>query len=48
TLVVYCRQGYDVIRGNLRVKQALEKVVTAGDCRQVAAGLLDGAGDKPQ
>ncbi|EJE2213627.1 type-F conjugative transfer system pilin assembly protein TrbC, partial [Salmonella enterica] len=25
-----------------------EKVVTAGDCRQVAAGLLDGAGDKPQ
>lgn len=44
TLVVYCRQGYDVIRGNLRVKQALEKVVTAGDCRQVAAGLLDGTG----
>ncbi|CNU00168.1 type-F conjugative transfer system pilin assembly protein TrbC [Salmonella enterica subsp. enterica serovar Panama] len=48
TLVVYCPQGYDVIRGNLRVKQALEKVVTAGDCRQVAAGLLDVAGDKPQ
>ncbi|EBV7176994.1 TPA: type-F conjugative transfer system pilin assembly protein TrbC [Salmonella enterica subsp. enterica serovar Thompson] len=47
-LVVYCRQGYDVIRGNLRVKQALEKVATAGDCRQVAAGLLDGAGDKPK
>ncbi|EBU8924257.1 type-F conjugative transfer system pilin assembly protein TrbC [Salmonella enterica subsp. enterica serovar Brandenburg] len=48
TLVVYCPQGYDVIRGNLRVKQALEKVVTAGDCRRVAAGLLDVAGDKPQ
>ncbi|EDU9493283.1 type-F conjugative transfer system pilin assembly protein TrbC [Salmonella enterica subsp. enterica] len=39
-LVVYCGQGYDVIRGNLRVKTALEKVSTSGDCRQVAQGLL--------
>ncbi|HBC0335464.1 conjugal transfer protein TrbC [Salmonella enterica subsp. enterica serovar Salford] len=39
-LVVYCRQGYDVIRGNLRVKQALEKVATAGDCRQAAGEIL--------
>ncbi|EDS7588640.1 type-F conjugative transfer system pilin assembly protein TrbC [Salmonella enterica subsp. diarizonae] len=39
-LVVYCRQGYDVIRGNLRVKQALEKVATAGDCRQTAGEIL--------
>ncbi|EJD7639821.1 type-F conjugative transfer system pilin assembly protein TrbC [Salmonella enterica] len=46
-LVVYCGQGYDVIRGNLRVKTALEKVVATGDCRQVAQGVLDGAGEKP-
>ncbi|EBH8913109.1 type-F conjugative transfer system pilin assembly protein TrbC [Salmonella enterica subsp. enterica] len=46
-LVVYCGQGYDVIRGNLRVKTALEKVAATGDCRQVARGGLDGAGDKP-
>ncbi|EDI0448442.1 type-F conjugative transfer system pilin assembly protein TrbC [Salmonella enterica subsp. enterica serovar Newport] len=46
-LVVYCGQGYDVIRGNLRVKTALEKVAATGDCRQVARGVLDGAGDKP-
>ncbi|HFJ2162844.1 TPA: type-F conjugative transfer system pilin assembly protein TrbC [Salmonella enterica] len=39
-LVVYCRQGYDVIRGNLRVKQALEKVAIAGDCRQAAGEIL--------
>ncbi|EDB4569505.1 type-F conjugative transfer system pilin assembly protein TrbC [Salmonella enterica subsp. enterica serovar Panama] len=39
-LVVFCDRGYDIIRGNLRVKQALEKVATAGDCRQVATGLL--------
>ncbi|EBR8158308.1 type-F conjugative transfer system pilin assembly protein TrbC [Salmonella enterica subsp. enterica serovar Newport] len=39
-LVVYCSQGYDVIRGNLRVKQALEKVAGAGDCRLVARHLL--------
>lgn len=39
-LVVYCSQGYDVIRGNLRVKQALEKVAATGDCRQVAGEIL--------
>ena len=47
-LVVFCSQGHDIIRGNLRVRQALEKVATAGDCRQVAQGLLDGTGDKSQ
>lgn len=47
-LVVFCSQGYDIIRGNLRVRQALEKVAATGDCRQVAQGLLDGAWDKPQ
>ncbi|MGT4925290.1 type-F conjugative transfer system pilin assembly protein TrbC, partial [Escherichia coli] len=42
------RQGHDIIRGNLRVRQALEKVAATGDCRQVAQGLLDGTGDKSQ
>ncbi|EAS1943058.1 type-F conjugative transfer system pilin assembly protein TrbC [Salmonella enterica subsp. enterica serovar Typhimurium] len=40
SLVVYCSQGYDVVRGNLRIKQALEKVATAGDCRQAAGEIL--------
>ncbi|EBC2122866.1 type-F conjugative transfer system pilin assembly protein TrbC [Salmonella enterica] len=40
SLVVYCSQGYDVVRGNLRIKQALEKVATAGDCRQAAGVIL--------
>ncbi|EEN5143102.1 type-F conjugative transfer system pilin assembly protein TrbC [Salmonella enterica subsp. enterica serovar Oranienburg] len=40
SLVVYCSQGYDVVRGNLRIKQALEKVSTAGDCRQAAGEIL--------
>lgn len=44
-LVVFCSQGHDIIRGNLRVRQALEKVAATGDCRQVAQGLLDGTGD---
>ncbi|EFP6323243.1 type-F conjugative transfer system pilin assembly protein TrbC [Salmonella enterica] len=39
-LVVFCDRGYDIIRGNLRVKQALDKVATAGDCRQVAGEIL--------
>ncbi|EEF6934019.1 type-F conjugative transfer system pilin assembly protein TrbC [Salmonella enterica] len=46
SLVVYCSQGYDVVRGNLRIKQALEKVATAGDCRQVATGLLASTGKR--
>ncbi|EGR7295611.1 type-F conjugative transfer system pilin assembly protein TrbC [Salmonella enterica] len=45
-LVVFCDRGYDIIRGNLRVKQALEKVATAGDCRQVATGLLASTGKR--
>lgn len=44
-LVVFCSQGYDIIRGNLRVGQALEKVAATGDCRQVAHDLLAGKGD---
>ena len=35
-----------VIRGNLRVGQALEKVAATGDCRQVARALLNNPGDK--
>ncbi|HAH3292275.1 TPA: type-F conjugative transfer system pilin assembly protein TrbC [Escherichia coli] len=45
-LVVFCSQGYDIIRGNLRVGQALEKVAATGDCRQVARTLLNNPGDK--
>ncbi|HEA3188071.1 TPA: type IV secretion system protein TraC [Escherichia coli] len=45
-LVVFCSQGYDIIRGNLRVGQALEKVAATGDCRQVARALLNNPGDK--
>ncbi|MGO0543974.1 hypothetical protein ACTMI9_08130, partial [Escherichia coli] len=44
-LVVFCSHGYDIIRGNLRVGQALEKVAATGDCRQVAHDLLAGKGD---
>ncbi|MCQ8806390.1 hypothetical protein NQU33_26480, partial [Escherichia coli] len=44
-LVLFCSQGYDIIRGNLRVGQALEKVAATGDCRQVAHDLLAGKGD---
>lgn len=45
-LVVFCDRGYDVIRGNLRVKQALEKVAEKGDCCLVAERILGDAGRK--
>lgn len=45
-LVVFCDRGYDVIRGNLRVKQVLEKVAEKGDCRLVAERILGDAGRK--
>lgn len=41
SLVVYCPAGHDVIRGNLRLKQALAKVVEQGDCRDEARALLE-------
>lgn len=41
SLVVFCSVGHDVIRGNLRLKQALEKVVEKGDCRDEARRLLE-------
>jgi len=44
SLVVYCQAGHDVIRGNLRLKQALAKVVEQGDCRGEAKALLKKGG----
>ena len=44
-LVVFCSQGYDIIRGNLRVGQALEEVAATGDCRQVLMIYWQGKGD---
>lgn len=41
SLVVYCEAGHDVIRGNLRLKQALGKVAEQGDCRNEARALLE-------
>ena len=41
SLVVYCEAGHDVIRGNLHLKQALEKVVAKGECRNEAQQLLN-------
>ncbi|HBR0609251.1 TPA: type-F conjugative transfer system pilin assembly protein TrbC, partial [Klebsiella pneumoniae] len=41
----------DVVRGNIHVKQALEKVAQTGDCAQVARQILDApsnaAGSQP-
>ena len=39
-LVVYCESGHDVVRGNIHLKQALEKVVEKGECREQAQLLL--------
>ena len=44
SLVVYCQAGHDVIRGNLRLKQALGKVAEQGDCRDEARALLERGG----
>jgi conjugal transfer pilus assembly protein TrbC len=41
-LVVRCKAGFDVIQGNIRLKQALEKVVEKGDCAETARKLLEG------
>lgn len=43
-LVVRCDKGFDVIRGNLRLEQALQKMVNDGDCGDVAQQLLDRGG----
>lgn len=45
SLVVYCETGHDVIRGNLRLKQALGKVAERGDCRDEARALLAKGGN---
>lgn len=41
-LVVWCQTGFDVVRGNIRLKQALEKVAETGDCAQTARTMLGG------
>ena len=40
-LVVRCQAGFDVVHGNIRLKQALEKVAEKGDCAQTARQMLD-------
>lgn len=42
-LVVTCPGHFDVIRGSLPVKQALEKVAEQGDCAATARQLLENA-----
>ena len=41
-LVVRCKAGFDVVRGNIRLKQALEKVAEKGDCADIARHMLGG------
>lgn len=43
-LVVYCPDGHDVLRGNLHLKQALQKVVEKGICRDEAQRRLNQGG----
>lgn len=43
-LVVRCDKGFDVIRGNLKLEQALQKMVNEGDCGDVAQQVLDRGG----
>lgn len=43
SLVVVCGDKHDVIRGTLRIKAALEKVVDRGACADVAKTLLQEA-----
>lgn len=40
-LVVYCQAGHDLLRGNLHLKPALQKVVEKGTCRDEAQLLLN-------
>ncbi|HHS9970452.1 TPA: type-F conjugative transfer system pilin assembly protein TrbC, partial [Raoultella ornithinolytica] len=41
-LVVRCQAGFDVVHGNIRLKQALEKVAEKGDCANTARHMLGG------
>lgn len=43
-LVVRCEEGFDVIRGNLKLEQALQKMVSQGECSDVVQQLLDRGG----
>lgn len=40
SLVVTCGQKYDVIRGNIRLKAALERISKEGECASVAEAIL--------
>lgn len=46
SLVVFCEAGHDVIRGNLHLKHALEKVMDKGECKEEARELLNQGGSK--
>ena len=46
SLVVFCEAGHDVIRGNLHLKHALEKVMDNGECKEEARELLNQGGSK--
>ena len=39
-LVVTCGERYDLIRGNIRLKAALERVAKEGECAPVAEAIL--------
>lgn len=39
-LVVTCERGFDVIYGNLKIRQALEKIEKEGDCREEAKKII--------
>ncbi|MTC74224.1 type-F conjugative transfer system pilin assembly protein TrbC [Providencia sp. wls1919] len=39
-LVVYCENGFDIIRGNVRIKEALNEIRVNGDCKDVATNFL--------
>ena len=43
-LVLRCDNGFDVIRGNLKIEQALQKMAQQGDCANEAQQLLERGG----
>lgn len=39
-LVMVCEKGFDVLYGNLKISQALEKIGKEGDCRDEAKNII--------
>ncbi|WP_300002359.1 type-F conjugative transfer system pilin assembly protein TrbC [uncultured Cedecea sp.] len=39
-LVMTCERGFDVIYGNIKIRQALEKIEKEGDCREKAKKII--------